>query len=122
MNSSGAKHPVRLRRQRWLAAALTLATTIGATGCIGYSRSAKRWAYVGNSTLLASGAGALTLGILTYDTSCPTTTGGSSSTNSCVTQVGPVSGISVVGAMLLVGGIVGIVLTATRPLPRNAQR
>ena len=70
------------------------------TGCIGYSRSAKRWAYVGNSTLLASGAGALTLGILTYDTSCPTTAGGSSSTNSCVTQVGPVSGISVVGDLV----------------------
>lgn len=122
MNSSGAKLQVRSWRQRWLATALMLATTVSATGCIGYSRSAKRWAYVGNSTLIASGAGALTLGILTYDTSCPTNAGGSSSTNSCVTQVGPVSGISVVGAMLLVGGIVGIVLTATRPLPRNAQR
>ena len=122
MNSSGANLRVRSWRQRWLAAALMLATTASATGCIGYSRSSKRWAYVGNSTLLASGAGVLTLGILTYDSSCPANTGGSSSTNTCVTKVGPVSGISVVGALLLVGGIVGIVLTATRPLPRNAQR
>ncbi|MBP9087466.1 MAG: hypothetical protein KBG15_15185 [Kofleriaceae bacterium] len=89
---------------------------------MGYSRSAKRWAYLGNSTLIAGGGGAMALGILTYDTSCPSDTGGSSSTNACVTQVGPVSGITIAGTALLIGGIVAIVLTATRPLPRNAQR
>lgn len=121
MNSSAVNLPsVRRRTAIWL---LALATTMATTsGCVGYSRSAKHWAYLGNSTLLAAGGGAMALGILTYDTSCPTNAGGSSSSNACVTQVGPVSGITIAGAALLIGGIVGIVLTATRPLPRNAQR
>ena len=121
MNSSAVK-PLALRRRAAIVL-LALATTVAtSSGCVGYSRSAKHWAYLGNSTLIAAGGGAMALGILTYDTSCPTTTGGSSSTNACVTQVGPVSGITIAGAALLIGGIVGIVLTATRPLPRNAQR
>ena len=121
MNSS-AVNPPTLRRRASIGL-LALVTSVATTsGCVGYSRSAKRWAYLGNSTLLAVGGGAMALGILTYDTSCPSTAGGSTSTNACVTEVGPVSGITIAGAALVISGIVGVVLTATRPLPRNAQR
>jgi hypothetical protein len=91
------------------------------SGCIGYSRSAKRWAYVGNSGLIGVGGGALALGILSFDSSCSTTTMTSSSSNTCIAPVGRFSGISVVGAVLVVAGLVGIVLTATRPLPHRVQ-
>ena len=121
MNSSAANLP-SLRRRAALGLVALATTLTASSGCVGYSRSAKHWAYLGNSTLLAAGGGAMALGILTYDTSCPTNAGGSSSTNACVSPVGPVSGITIAGAALLIGGIVGIVLTATRPLPRNAQR
>jgi hypothetical protein len=111
--------------QRWLVALLAISVVASSSvGCIGYSRSAKRSAYVGNSLLIASGGGAIALGVLTYErrdcgnrgASMPAMSSGDPQ---CIDRISPVSGFAVVGAALVVAGLVGIVMTATRPLPRG---
>jgi len=97
--------------QRWARAALAALAigALGLTGCFGYNKSAKRWAYVGDSVLILGGGGAAAAGVLTKDeppacmagTTCP--------------YDSPVSGAMIAGAMLVTAGLVGIVVNATRP-------
>jgi hypothetical protein len=125
MNSKRKVHDMPRVVERWLVALLAVTLVVSSeAGCIGYSRSAKRAAYVGNSLLIASGGGALALGVLTYErrdcgnrgASMPAMSGGDPQ---CIDRISPVSGFAVVGAALVVAGLVGIVMTATRPLPRS---
>lgn len=75
------------------------------TGCFGYDSSAKKWAYVGDSLMIAGGGAAVAGDILTHD-ACEGA--------NCPSFDPPFGGAAVAGAMLVTAGIIGIVLTATR--------
>jgi hypothetical protein len=87
---------------------LAVALGAGSTGCFGYNRSAKRWAYVGDSVLIVGGGGAIAADVLTRAEPQPCT-------GSACRYESPVSGAMLAGAMLVTAGLVGIVLNATRP-------
>jgi hypothetical protein len=81
-----------------------------ATGCFGYDSSAKKWAYVGDSVLIAGGGGAIAADLLTHESCMPTATQG----NNCPSFDPPFGGGAVAGAVLVTAGIVGIIINATR--------
>lgn len=74
-------------------------------GCFGYNRSAKRWAYVGDSVLIAGGGAAIALDVTSTDEPC---TG-----DNCLYQ-SPVGGALVAGVVLVTAGLFGILFNATR--------
>lgn len=75
------------------------------SGCFGYNSSAKKWAYVGDSILIAGGGAAIGLTV-TDKTDCAAT--GASCYNA------PFNGGTVAGAMLVTAGVIGIIYNATR--------
>ena len=75
------------------------------TGCFGYNSSAKGWAYLGDSLLIAGGGAAIGLGV-TDSSNCKATGA------SCYDA--PVNGTTVAGALLVTAGLVGIIFNATR--------
>jgi hypothetical protein len=75
------------------------------SGCFGYNSSAKKWAYVGDSILIAGGGAAIGLTV-TDKSDCKAT--GASCYNA------PFNGGTVAGAMLITAGVVGIIYNATR--------
>lgn len=82
-----------------------VACTALLAGCFGYSNSAKKWSYVGNTVLILGGGGAIAGDILTHEP-CEGV--------SCPDFDPPFGGGTVAGAILVTAGIVGIILTATR--------
>jgi hypothetical protein len=84
------------------------------SGCFGYNPSAKRWAYAGNSVLIAGGGGAIAGDILTKPEPCPTT-----SMNGCYQPA--FGGGMVAGVFLVTAGIIGIVINATRPNVKGSR-
>jgi hypothetical protein len=97
-------------------AAVGLLVTVSlATGCFGYNPSAKRWAYVGNSVLIAGGAAAIAGDLLTRSESCMET-----ATVHCPYEP-PIGGPLVIGTMLVIAGLVGIVVNATRPIVKTSR-
>ncbi|MBA3538005.1 MAG: hypothetical protein H0T79_00100 [Deltaproteobacteria bacterium] len=84
------------------------------SGCFGYNRSAKRWAYAGDTLLILGGGGAITADLVTPDAPCTTGQG-------CPTYTSPVGGALVAGVMLVTIGLIGIVLNATRPILKTSQ-
>lgn len=83
-----------------------LAILASISGCFGYNPGAKKWAYVGNSVLIAGGGGAITADVLTKPDKCEPTD------NGCYHP--PFGGAMVAGVILVTAGIVGIVINATR--------
>ena len=83
-----------------------------ATGCFGYSSSAKKWAYVGDSLMIAGGGAAIAGDILTHEP-CDA--------SNCPAFDPPFGGGAVVGAMLVTAGIIGIVITATRDSVKTSR-
>lgn len=83
------------------------------TGCFGYNSSAKGWAYVGDSLLIAGGGAAIGLGV-TDKSNCKETGA------SCYDA--PVNGATVAGAMLVAAGIVGIIYNVTRAEVKASSR
>jgi hypothetical protein len=75
------------------------------SGCFGYNSSAKGWAYVGDSVLIAGGAAAIGLTV-TDKTDCKAT--GASCYNA------PLNGPTIAGTILIAAGVVGIIFNATR--------
>jgi hypothetical protein len=94
--------------------ALLAVLAIGAAGCFGYNRPAKRWAYVGDSVLILGGGGAISADVLTR-TDPPPCTG-----RACPYE-SPVSGAIVAGTMLVTAGLVGILINATRPNVKTSR-
>src|SRR5689334_267908 len=98
------------------AVALCVALAVFASGCWGYNNSAKRGAYVVDTTMIAAGGGVIALGgpnppqtraDMEMDTGIPNP--------GCHDPVaGPISGTLVAGALLVVGGLVAFVVNATR--------
>jgi len=88
---------------RWVAFVAICAL---ATGCFGYNRSAKRWAYVGDTVLIIGGGGAVAADVV----------GGHEKVGEGVAEYQPLfGGLAVVGVLLVAGGIAGMVINATRP-------
>jgi hypothetical protein len=76
-------------------------------GCFGYNSPAKKWAYVGDSVLIAGGGFAIGADVTSSPEKCTSTTG------ICPYNV-PVGGAMIAGIMLVTAGLVGIVYNATR--------
>jgi hypothetical protein len=91
---------------RFSRSALALVASITLlSGCFGYNRSAKRWAYVGDTVLVLGGGGAIALDVTSKDAPC---TG-----DNCLYR-SQIHGEMVVGAMLVAAGLAGFVINATR--------
>lgn len=101
------------RRSLALVAALALAP--GAAGCFGYNKSSKRWAYVGDTVLIAGGGGAIAGDVLTRGEPEPCMPG------TICPYESPISGAIVAGAVLATAGLVGIILNATRPNVKTSR-
>lgn len=86
-----------------LIAAFTLVFFLG--GCFGYNRSAKRWAYVGDTVLILGGGAAIALDVTSKDAPC---TG-----DNCFYK-SPIHGTLVAGVVLAAAGVFGILFNATR--------
>ena len=81
-----------------------------ATGCFGYNRSAKKWAYVGNTMLILGGGGLIAADQLGSSSAEP------SMTITAADQYDPpFSGVMLAGVVLAAAGLFGIVFNATRP-------
>ncbi len=96
--------------------ASSLVLAIACTGCIGYSRPAKRWSYVGNTVLVAGGGTMITLDVISASGSECMANG----PRPCPYEP-PVGGQLVAGAVLVAAGVIGYVLTATRPTARSSR-
>jgi hypothetical protein len=76
------------------------------TGCFGYNKTAKRWAYVGDTVLVLGGGGAIAADVTSKDEAC---TG-----DNCLYK-SPIHGAMIAGAVLVAAGLFGILFNATRP-------
>jgi hypothetical protein len=86
-----------------------LASVAMLAGCFGYSSSAKKWAYLGDSILIAGGGATIAGDIATRPHSCE---GGLAA--GCPVYTPPFDGALVAGIVLVTAGLVGILLNATR--------
>jgi hypothetical protein len=83
------------------------------TGCFGYNKSAKRWAYAGDSVLIVGGGAAIAGDLLTRPGPCMG--------DGCPRYTPPFSGALVAGAVLVTAGLVGIILNATRDTVKTSR-
>lgn len=92
-----------------------LALVACASGCFGYNKSAKRWAYAGNTVLILGGGAAIAGDVLTKDDAAP------AMPNQMETYKQPISGGIVVGALLVSAGLFGMIFNATRPNVKTSR-
>lgn len=90
-----------------------LVTLLCVTGCFGYNKSAKRWAYAGDGVLIVGGGGAIAADLLTAEPTCEGM--------GCPTFESPISGVLVAGVVLATAGLIGIILNATRPEVKTSR-
>ncbi len=86
------------------------------SGCFGYNKSAKRWAYLGDTVLILGGGGVVAAEVLTKDEPCMV--------NAVVLRCRyepPFTGGMVVGAVLVAAGLFGILINATRPNVKTSR-
>jgi len=96
----------RMRFSRSAGALIALITSIGLLGgCFGYNRSAKRWAYVGDTILVLGGGAAIALDATSKEPAC---TG-----DNCLYR-SSIHGQMVAGVVLVAAGLAGFVFNATR--------
>jgi|GEM_PF-1656097 len=94
------------RGARALITSITLlALLVAASGCFGYNRSAKRWAYVGDAVLIVGGGAAIATDLTSKSTPC---TG-----DNCPYQ-SSIHGTMVAGVVLVAAGLFGLLFNATR--------
>ena len=86
-----------------LVASITFAMPLG--GCFGYNRSAKRWAYAGDTILVLGGGTAIALDATSKEAAC--------SGDNCLYR-SSVHGQMVAGVVLVAAGLAGFVFNATR--------
>lgn len=85
------------------------------TGCFGYNKSAKRWAYVGDTILVLAGGTSIALDVTDKPAACMDTT-----TMPCPYR-SAVSGMMVTGVLLAGAGLFGMIFNATRPNVRTSR-
>ena len=90
------------------ALALIAAITLLA-GCFGYNKSAKRWAYVGDTVLILGGGAAIASDVTSKTAPCMP----DAMNNGCTYQ-SSIHGAVVAGVILAAAGVVGILFNATR--------
>jgi hypothetical protein len=89
-----------------LLASTTLLTSLGSLGgCFGYNKSAKRWAYVGDTVLIGGGGAAIAVDVTSQDAPCVG--------DNCPYR-SPIHGVLVAGVVLVAAGLCGILFNATR--------
>ena len=86
-----------------------------ATGCFGYNKSAKRWAYVGNTVLILGGGAAIASDVTSSDPEMGMTT------TAAKPYDPPFSGVMLAGVMLAAAAVFGIVFNATRPNVKTSR-
>ena len=82
------------------------------SGCFGYNRSAKRWAYAGDAVLILAGGGVIASDVTTKSPPC---TG-----DNCVYQ-SRIHGEFVVGAVLVAAGLAGLFFNVTRDSVKTSR-
>ena len=90
------------------------------SGCFGYNKSAKRWAYAGNTVLILGGGGVIAADVLTKDSSSSAMPANSTDPQQDKYKA-PLSGGIVVGAVLVAAGLFGIIFNATRPNVKTSR-
>ncbi|HET9626885.1 MAG TPA: hypothetical protein VFP84_36245 [Kofleriaceae bacterium] len=95
------------RRVAMTVASITLIAFL--SGCFGYNKSAKRWAYVGDAILLVGGGTAIAIDVTQKETPCKPDEMG----NGCTFQPS-VHGALIAGVVLAAAGLFGILFNATR--------
>jgi len=97
--------------------AVALILSLGlVTGCFGYNRSAKRWAYVGDAVLIAAGGATIALDVTTKDEPCMP----DAMNNGCSYR-SPIHGALVAGIVLAAAGVFGILFNATRDTVKTSR-
>ncbi|HLL24946.1 MAG TPA: hypothetical protein VK427_22585 [Kofleriaceae bacterium] len=86
-----------------------LALVACASGCFGYNKSAKRWAYAGNTVLILGGGAAIASDLLVKEDEAPVMAGMQEPYKQ------PISAGIVAGALLVASGLFGMLINATRP-------
>lgn len=86
-----------------------LCAVASSAGCFGYNRSAKRWAYAGDTVLILGGGAAIAGDLLTREDPPMPMPGVAEPYEPLV------SGALVAGVMLATAGLVGMIVNATRP-------
>jgi ABC-type Mn2+/Zn2+ transport system permease subunit len=79
------------------------------SGCFGYNKSAKRWAYVGDAVLIAAGGATIGVDLANRDAPCMP----DAMNNGCPYR-SPVHGAMIAGIVLAAAGAFGILFNATR--------
>jgi hypothetical protein len=82
-------------------------------GCFGYNSSAKGWSYVGDAILIAGGGAAVAYDVTENKPAMCEGAG-------CPYQ-SPVRGGTVVGALLIGAGLIGILFNATRETVKTSR-
>ena len=95
-----------------------LALIACASGCFGYNKSAKRWAYAGNTVLILGGGGLIAADLLTKDSSPMTAPPMQPQMDK---YSSPVSGGIIAGGLIVAAGVFGIIFNATRPNVKTSR-
>jgi len=82
-------------------------------GCFGYSSSAKKWSYVGDSILILGGGAALAYGVEDKPDACEG--------EGCPYH-SEIRGGMVAGALLIGAGLFGLLFNATRETAKSSSR
>jgi hypothetical protein len=85
------------------------------SGCFGYNKSAKRWAYAGNTILILGGGGAIASDRLASKPDPGMTA------TAAEQYEPPFSGMMLAGVMLVAAGFFGIIFNATRPYVKTSR-
>ena len=94
----------------------TVALVALLSGCFGYNKSAKRWAYAGNAVLIAAGGATIALDLTSKDPPCMP----DAMNNGCSYR-SPIHGALIAGAVLAAAGLFGIFFNATRDTVKTSR-
>lgn len=90
------------------------------SGCFGYNKSAKRWAYLGDTVLILGGGGVIAAEALNKPDSCEEMMMANPLLTRCRYQP-PFTGGMVAGVVLAAAGLFGILFNATRPNVKTSR-